>query len=609
MAEGQTGGKDNAIIKSSDILTADKQLKLPDQQPPVRQVLHQNHEELLLSEKRRILIEPKIYNFDLPHLDFLLRRNQPEDLNYVYDYTGALLKKVPRPNIDQQPESLTETKQQTLQQSLAQIESVISHYYNIAGDLLPAEKAKILDVFKENQDLFDLGVQDPNISKQLIKIMARLRLEYPMQFGDESGYKTFLIEFIQRNLSGFQHAVNTEDPELVYEAMEIVSSVLHGGQYKWAADFLVSNFETAYRKSYSEDYGKILRIITNQDEHSISNVQILVRHMLAGNYPLNNLIKGFSSSVQNAISLAADRKTFHMHQLNLLYRMYEPQLKKHGLDPQIIFSAWRKADELGMNCNKNIATIEELEQKHPGVCQRLYTTFGITCFGRYPNELLITQDYQARNHPTGANGLIIFPTDDNPSPAYYQDVGLLQKLYHSIDDFGIIPFVFESHSQLDLTKKLLRFGQLTKTAASFVLMGGHGSDIGDLFLSYSIDATQKSHKITIEDIKRQVVQTVIGKILRPNAPVIFHSCFAGKENGLGQQVSLLGYPVTGPNTEAHLSNISPYFDNGRLNFVIDYGSAKSIYYENGEKVSPYKLKIRSIKRALRSKLSKISRPS
>lgn len=161
------------------------------------------------------------------------------------------------------------------------------------------------------------------MSKQVIKMLASLKLRYPMQSGDNLGYNDFFTNFIQRNLASLQKGVVSEDPELIQASMDVVTSVLYAGKFKWASDFLIGNFETSYLKMGEKgEYGRTLQMLTTQDEGTISNTQILIRHMMTGSYSLDELIDDFSLAIQNSVGTYVNRNYFHLNQLDLLYRMY-----------------------------------------------------------------------------------------------------------------------------------------------------------------------------------------------------------------------------------------------------------------------------------------------
>lgn len=258
---------------------------------------------------------------------------------------------------------------------------------------------------------------------------------------------------------------------------------------------------------------------------------------------------------------------------------------------------------IGFNCRRNIVAIEELEKQESGICARLYNQFGITSFGRYPQDLLVSQDYQSRDKNFLTYGLILYPGADNPSPAYYQDHKLLRDFQKSITNFGIIPFVFEFNTKQELVKHLSRFKRGAKNKANFVLVGGHGSEAGELFFGRELSSRSQEHRLTPEDTRDPRFETTLSSFLKDHATVIFHSCFAGKTGGLGQQVSKLGYDVIGPDRETHLSQVTAHATEEGVKFAADYGYAKTLHYEDGKRVPPYKLWFRSVKRKLEERFA------
>lgn len=126
MPEGSPGNKDNSTgTKSSEPLAASSQHRLletkPDREDPIPDGSIKSYDRWLLATTRRLFREPKIYNYDLAHLDFLLRRGASEDKDYVYQYTGDLLAKVPREPLDQQSDPLPEISQEELTKGLNRI--------------------------------------------------------------------------------------------------------------------------------------------------------------------------------------------------------------------------------------------------------------------------------------------------------------------------------------------------------------------------------------------------------------------------------------------------------------------------------------------------------
>jgi len=214
----------------------------------------------------------------------------------------------------------------------------------------------------------------------------------------------------------------------------------------------------------------------------------------------------------------------------------------------------------------NMKTIEDYEERSPGICRTMLIARGIKNFLRYPLETLLADIDPVNKHKP--YGIVIFPQSDHNGAFTTYRKTIFTKLR---EEFGekVIVRVVECQSKREI---LVRVGRLTDehskndigdvvNPVKFVIIGGHGNhhsvQLG------SEDST--NNFIGLEDLA-SIDPTMI-KIFEPKMPVVFVACSSGVKKGIAEETSRLGFTVMGPEEESGLSSLRPSLDRqGKVHF-------------------------------------------
>lgn len=138
----------------------------------------------------------------------------------------------------------------------------------------------------------------------------------------------------------------------------------------------------------------------------------------------NSFVKGTESqafTARHAIGKLFESKSSAAQEHGKAMIRYEiSKYVPKGDGAEDIRDAWlesTKKDNMPRIIAKNLSAIRLLEQKEPGIVQRLYEEFGIRDFARYPEELLISQDKNQKDIQQ-PYGIVIYPRNDHNGAFY-----------------------------------------------------------------------------------------------------------------------------------------------------------------------------------------------
>lgn len=274
------------------------------------------------------------------------------------------------------------------------------------------------------------------------------------------------------------------------------------------------------------------------------------------------------------------------------------QIRAANLDIKPTTDAWlasgsRVTDGWTRIFTNNFREIKALESKRPGICRVLAEDFGIRDFGRYPTALLIDQ-FDFRNDKERPYGLLMFSYDDWDG-GLYNSVGTYSKLYEDLKGQALLRVV-ETGSKFSAFRRLMicdnRYGQ-DGGKISFLVLAGHGNR-DEFYFGENVD--NPGARIRTKDFwMREVLEVSahptlnllnrIGDCFSNYPTVIFDSCDAGREEGLGQQISTEHAEVIAPRGQAGVNRFRVAKDGDRFRFDVRYtGGVKSARYIDGVEV-------------------------
>lgn len=221
----------------------------------------------------------------------------------------------------------------------------------------------------------------------------------------------------------------------------------------------------------------------------------------------------------------------------------------------------------GEALGRNLLSLYELEYKRPGIGQVLFEEFGISDFGRYPQELLIAQYDQRNKKDDVPYGMIINPVND-PNGAFYDNMETFQKLYSQIKDRYRIR-VWEVKNLEELVHAINdsrhRYGPI-----SFAIIGGHGTEEG---INFGKTFGNRNADLLKKDLQRKGADSM-KLAFAQNPTIILNSCTTGALEGIGQGISKMGAKVIAPPEPISIMSIEPSIDlNGKIDFGVEYSES------------------------------------
>lgn len=248
----------------------------------------------------------------------------------------------------------------------------------------------------------------------------------------------------------------------------------------------------------------------------------------------------------------------------------------NGLSANTI-NEWRTStdrEDMHHAITRNFMSVFELESQRPGIASALNKEFGISCFGRYPKNLLIAQ-YDNKDKKEEPYGVIINAKEDY-NGAFYGNVNTYNKLFAQLQNRQKIR-VFEVESPLDIVR-VLNQGRHKYGKISFAIIGGHGTEKSVWF---GRDFSSRKPSLRQEDLKRKGASALTLAFVE-NPTIILNSCSTGALGGIGEDMSNLGATIIAPPTPAAIKDIDVSIDHqGRPQFNVEYFRP-----EKGDSVPP-----------------------
>lgn len=290
-------------------------------------------------------------------------------------------------------------------------------------------------------------------------------------------------------------------------------------------------------------------------------------------------------------------------------------LNEFGLPSAKIFTAWMdsfssawknqdsfsRRDHFSKIINGNLETLKTAENLKPGISKVLFEEYGITNFGRYPIETLISQ-YEEKDNKESKYGIIIFPESDW-NGCFYNQTKIIRKTINRLKEKNILTRVVECKSIVRIYNYLDKFNKKYNRGGDnkilYAIIGGHGSPnsitfgekgaekIRRLTKPIFLDLTrrQKFHELKSSKIKKGMAKTKL--FFDKESPITLFSCSTGVPSGIGQLASkFMNRVVSGPREDASPQDINISFDNKsvprfKINYVDDIREVKEEFYERG----------------------------
>lgn len=353
-------------------------------------------------------------------------------------------------------------------------------------------------------------------------------------------------------------------------AVEIIAD----RQLESKRDFFVSqyfNLIGSENDVSAEDYAILEKSSVRPIEQLLTDLRILE------NYRFNWYQ---SKLAEKELELLAE-KTYRYSSYNItrLYRevIGEPPL---GIDMERLTQDWLKSgpEKLrGYIVYANLKQIYCLDTVYPGSVSYLSgpNTFNISCFARYPLEMLADQ-YLQKDSPTPSIFLLGEVSDSNGT--HMQRLLVWQGLYQAVKErnktFPNKPIylrVAEADSRFGVSKRLTtmkkRYGE---NLIEGLVIETHGSEIE---INFGIE------RITIDDFITGTTQVLKTQYYKPKMPIVFIGCSTGAQDGIAQKASgIMESSTTGPKIPASPQYINPLFDNkgNLIDFYVKYNESGDI---------------------------------
>lgn len=247
---------------------------------------------------------------------------------------------------------------------------------------------------------------------------------------------------------------------------------------------------------------------------------------------------------------------------------WEPIIEKYishyfKLPAEEILRVWKMSHIVEQRASViaiNLVAAKLLEKARPGISETLHREFGIACFGRYPEDLLIKQ-FDERNDTERKYGLILNTRADS-NGAFYTDRELWSKLLADLQG-KICLRVAESSGGIALPMTLARVYTHYQPSSkvghkiAFLIGGGHGT-----VSNITLDERPDVRDISLSDLFAGSYKR-IGEYFEKDAMIILNSCFTGNENGMAQVLSEeYGLHVIGPTSPTQIKTLAVSWKDG-----------------------------------------------
>lgn len=272
---------------------------------------------------------------------------------------------------------------------------------------------------------------------------------------------------------------------------------------------------------------------------------------------------------------------------NRFWCLIERYLEKSGL-PKKCLVDWVKSNSVsrGRAINWNLRRLYELENHKPGSAKVLYEEFGISCFARYPIEVLLDQVEQ-KDDLSKPYGIFLVAKEDYEG-AFYTNKWL-KNFYAKLKAEKINLRVIECSRKFTIGRRMVEFdGKYNSSKqqpenrhkVSFAVIEAHGRpDLMNLDSGHEKHNKDKGKFIFPEDFSKSGVQKV-KNFMESDAPIILNSCSTGQIDGIAHKLSSdFNCPVTGPLGDTALANIDiDKTESGKLKLNATYLEGPAMKY-------------------------------
>ncbi len=263
------------------------------------------------------------------------------------------------------------------------------------------------------------------------------------------------------------------------------------------------------------------------------------------------------------------------------------QVSQFGIDGYETVRAWKenqtgdnRMELFGEFVANSLNSMRIIETERPGICNVLFTEYGIRNFGRYPAVSLIAQ-YDNRDQQI-PYGVLIYPESDY-NGAFSEHEIAIEGLFRDLSAMNHGLRIYESGSRQEVVRALIsadkRYGKQNKI--SFAVLGGHGEPdsiaMGGRRSNGDLEISQKD----LENPRTKKIKDLFIE----DPTLILISCSTGVEAGIGEDMSSLGVNVIAPDSSTNLDQIRAFRQrNGSLKFdVVFEGKANAAHFPKESK--------------------------
>lgn len=192
-------------------------------------------------------------------------------------------------------------------------------------------------------------------------------------------------------------------------------------------------------------------------------------------------------------------------------------------------------DNFGDRLVKNLKQIRILELDSPGICERLCTRNGIYLFFRYPDEVLIRQDRDWGNTKK-PKGIVLCAIEDYSSAMHELDshyafknstIEAFRSLSNQLDQNNFGMSIYEVGKQSEIIPFATKEARQAKDEKlSFMIFLGHGDH--RRFIVGGAGGERYMDDYTLRRPESNF-REFADRHLTPHAPIIFVSCYVGRE--------------------------------------------------------------------------------
>lgn len=303
-------------------------------------------------------------------------------------------------------------------------------------------------------------------------------------------------------------------------------------------DFLIRNLESTARTADDKSYAtEILQTIFahGNENHVQFAREFILRALDDQDLPFRFSAPGWIANLTLGTGSAKVRI-----ERNFLGKYF---LEKYQLPDDGISDAQRENGTL----EKNLVAICKLEALQSGITSILSREFGISNFGSYPTEILLSQ-YEQRDERSTPYRVILYPKYDH-NGVFARDAKVFKKLLEQSQQIGHRLKVAEWDSKLGIVRSLNRLRKRYGKIADLIL-GGHGEPD-------SIQGGDDTGKgiLYSTDVLR-FPSSLIAQVFEENPTIILIACSTGTIDGIGQDIANLGVTVIAPKKPTDLRDIS-----------------------------------------------------